>query len=570
MEEKVKQQYDRWLSQPGMPADLADELNRIAGNEDAITDRFYRELEFGTGGLRGVIGAGTNRMNVYNIRKATQGLANYLNASDLPKKVAIGYDSRIKSDVFAKETAAVLAANGIKAYIYPRLEPTPALSWAVRYYGCGAGVCVTASHNPAKYNGYKVYGADGCQITLEVAAKILAAIEAVDCFAVQPADFDAALAEGKIEYSSEKCLDDFVDAVYAQRVGDGAGTADLKLVYTPLNGSGLECVKKLLAKLGVTHVTVVPEQEKPDGSFPTCPYPNPEIKQAFELALKMNENIHADLLLATDPDCDRVGIAVMQGGKVRLMSGNEVGAMLLNYLLEMRKQKGTLSQNSVAVKSFVSTDLAQAIATRYGCTFKNLLTGFKYIGEVVTQLESQGRADDFVMGFEESYGYLAGTHARDKDAVVASMLICEMAAYYKLQGLSLGDVMDKIYADYGYYDNAVVSYTFEGEAGMEKMAGIMNHLRQNPPESLGGSPVVEHSDYQSSLSTDLVSGKSAPIDLPKSNVLEYKAENGCKLIVRPSGTEPKIKTYVTAVAADKAVAQKMGQQLIDESAAWMA
>ena len=412
MEEKVKQQYDRWLSQSGMPTDLAEELKSIAGDEDAITDRFYRELEFGTGGLRGVIGAGTNRMNVYNIRKATQGLANYLNASDLPKKVAIGYDSRIKSDVFAKETAAVLAANGIKAYIYPRLEPTPALSWAVRYYGCGAGVCVTASHNPAKYNGYKVYGADGCQITLEVAAKILAAIEAVDCFAVQPADFDAALAEGKIEYSSEKCLDDFVDAVYAQRVGDGAGTADLKLVYTPLNGSGLECVKKLLAKLGVTHVTVVPEQEKPDGNFPTCPYPNPEIKQAFELALKMNENIHADLLLATDPDCDRVGIAVMQGGKVRLMSGNEVGAMLLNYLLEMRKQKGTLSQNSVAVKSFVSTDLAQAIAARYGCTFKNLLTGFKYIGEVVTQLESQGRADDFVMGFEESYGYLAGTYVR--------------------------------------------------------------------------------------------------------------------------------------------------------------
>jgi phosphoglucomutase len=301
MEEKVKQQYDRWLSQPGMPADLADELNSIAGDEDAITDRFYRELEFGTGGLRGVIGAGTNRMNVYNIRKATQGLANYLNASDLPKKVAIGYDSRIKSDVFAKETAAVLAANGIKAYIYPRLEPTPALSWAVRYYGCGAGVCVTASHNPAKYNGYKVYGADGCQITLEVAAKILAAIEAVDCFAVQPADFDAALAEGKIEYSSEKCLDDFVDAVYAQRVGDGAGTANLKLVYTPLNGSGLECVKKLLAKLGVTHVTVVPEQEKPDGNFPTCPYPNPEIREAMQKGLELCDKVHPDLLLGTDP-----------------------------------------------------------------------------------------------------------------------------------------------------------------------------------------------------------------------------------------------------------------------------
>ena len=329
MEEKVKQQYDRWLSQPGMPADLAEELKSIAGNEDAITDRFYRELEFGTGGLRGVIGAGTNRMNVYNIRKATQGLANYLNASDLPKKVAIGYDSRIKSDVFAKETAAVLAANGIKAYIYPRLEPTPALSWAVRYYGCGAGVCITASHNPAKYNGYKVYGADGCQITLEVAAKILAAIEAVDCFAVQPADFDAALAEGKIEYSSEKCLDDFVDAVYAQRVGDGAGTADLKLVYTPLNGSGLECVKKLLAKLGVTHVTVVPEQEKPDGNFPTCPYPNPEIREAMQKGLELCDKVHPDLLLGTDPDCDRCGTAVPDGkGGYRLITGNEMGIIL--------------------------------------------------------------------------------------------------------------------------------------------------------------------------------------------------------------------------------------------------
>ena len=330
MEEKVKQQYDRWLSQSGMPADLADELNRIAGDEDAITDRFYRELEFGTGGLRGVIGAGTNRMNVYNIRKATQGLANYLNDSDLPKKVAIGYDSRIKSDVFAKETAAVLAANGIKAYIYPRLEPTPALSWAVRYYGCGAGVCVTASHNPAKYNGYKVYGADGCQITLEVAAKILSAIEAVDCFAVQPADFDAALAEGKIEYSSEKCLDDFVDAVYAQRVGDGAGTADLKLVYTPLNGSGLECVKKLLAKLGVTHVTVVPEQEKPDGNFPTCPYPNPEIREAMQKGLELCALNCSGNPLAYEKDMDvtkkTFELAHQLGvKKIVMMSGLPVG-----------------------------------------------------------------------------------------------------------------------------------------------------------------------------------------------------------------------------------------------------
>mgnify|MGYP004563908819 FL=1 len=564
--------YTQWLEKATADPDLQAELQAIAGQDEEIRDRFYRSLEFGTAGLRGVIGAGTNRMNVYTVGRATQGLADYLNAKYDHPSVAIGYDSRIKSDLFSKEAAAVLAGNGIKVYLYEELEPTPCLSFAVRQLGAQSGIILTASHNPAKYNGYKCYNKNGYQMTDDEATETYHYIEKVDYFTgIQKADFDAAVADGTVEYIGEKMMTAFLDAVETQCMNRGVcQKADLKVIYTPLNGTGNKPVRAILDRIGVPHVYVVPEQELPDGNFPTCPYPNPEIKQAFELALKMNENIHADLLLATDPDCDRVGIAVMQGSKVRLMSGNEVGAMLLNYLLEMRKQKGTLSQNSVAVKSFVSTDLAQAIAARYGCTFKNLLTGFKYIGEVVTQLESQGRADDFVMGFEESYGYLAGTHARDKDAVVASMLICEMAAYYKLQGLSLGDVMDKIYADYGYYDNAVVSYTFEGEAGMEKMAGIMNHLRQNPPKSLGGSPVVEHSDYQSSLSTDLVSGKSAPIDLPKSNVLEYKAENGCKLIVRPSGTEPKIKTYVTAVAADKAVAQKMGQQLIDESAAWMA
>ena len=564
--------YTQWLEKATADPDLQAELQAIAGQDEEIRDRFYRSLEFGTAGLRGVIGAGTNRMNVYTVGRATQGLADYLNAKYGHPSVAIGYDSRIKSDLFSKEAAAVLAGNGIKVYLYEELEPTPCLSFAVRQLGAQSGIILTASHNPAKYNGYKCYNKNGYQMTDDEAAETYHYIEKVDYFTgIKKANFDAAVADGTVEYIGEKMMTAFLDAVETQCMNRGVcQKADLKVIYTPLNGTGNKPVRAILDRIGVPHVYVVPEQELPDGNFPTCPYPNPEIKQAFELALKMNENIHADLLLATYPDCDRVGIAVMQGGKVRLMSGNEVGAMLLNYLLEMRKQKGTLSQNSVAVKSFVSTDLAQAIAARYGCTFKNLLTGFKYIGEVVTQLESQGRADDFVMGFEESYGYLAGTHARDKDAVVASMLICEMAAYYKLQGLSLGDVMDKIYVDYGYYDNAVVSYTFEGEAGMEKMAGIMNHLRQNPPKSLGGSPVVKHSDYQSSLSTDLVSGKSTPIDLPKSNVLEYKAENGCKLIVRPSGTEPKIKTYVTAVAADKAVAQKMGQQLIDESAAWMA
>ncbi len=490
--------YTQWLEKATADPDLQAELQAIAGQDEEIRDRFYRSLEFGTAGLRGVIGAGTNRMNVYTVGRATQGLADYLNAKYDHPSVAIGYDSRIKSDLFSKEAAAVLAGNGIKVYLYEELEPTPCLSFAVRQLGAQSGIILTASHNPAKYNGYKCYNKNGYQMTDDEAAETYHYIEKVDYFTgIQKANFDAAVADGTVEYIGEKMMTAFLDAVETQCMNRGVcQKADLKVIYTPLNGTGNKPVRAILDRIGVPHVYVVPEQELPDGNFPTCPYPNPEIKQAFELA--------------------------------------------------------------------------QAIAARYGCTFKNLLTGFKYIGEVVTQLESQDRADDFVMGFEESYGYLAGTHARDKDAVVASMLICEMAAYYKLQGLSLGDVMDKIYTDYGYYDNAVVSYTFEGEAGMEKMAGIMNHLRQNPPKSLGGSPVVEHSDYQSSLSTDLVSGKSAPIDLPKSNVLEYKAETGCKLIVRPSGTEPKIKTYVTAVAADKAVAQKMGQQLIDESAAWMA
>ena len=556
MEEKVKQQYDRWLSQPGMPADLADELNSIAGNEDAITDRFYRELEFGTGGLRGVIGAGTNRMNVYNIRKATQGLANYLNASDLPKKVAIGYDSRIKSDVFAKETAAVLAANGIKAYIYPRLEPTPALSWAVRYYGCGAGVCVTASHNPAKYNGYKVYGADGCQITLEVAAKILAAIEAVDCFAVQPADFDAALAEGKIEYSSEKCLDDFVDAVYAQRVGDGAGTADLKLVYTPLNGSGLECVKKLLAKLGVTHVTVVPEQEKPDGNFPTCPYPNPEIREAMQKGLELCDKVHPDLLLGTDPDCDRCGTAVPDGkGGYRLITGNEMGIILLDYICRTRKALGTMPEHPVAVTTIVSTDMATPVAAKYGVELRRTLTGFKFIGEQIGLLEAAGEADRYIFGFEESYGYLSGAHVRDKDAVNATLLVCEAAAWYAKQGMTLLDAINKLYAEFGCYRNALHSFAFEGESGMHTMDAIMKQLRQTPPTTIGGMAVESVVDYN-----------TAGTGLPKANVLEFRLAGGAKLMVRPSGTEPKIKVYLSAVAPTEAAADAINATLGDAAA----
>ena len=549
-----KEMYSRWLAANLDDPDLKPELESIQNDDAAIQDRFAVALKFGTAGLRGVIGAGTNRMNVYVVRQATQGLANWVKTQGGTQTVAISYDSRIKSDVFAKETAAVLAANGIKAYIYPRLEPTPALSWAVRYYGCGAGVCVTASHNPAKYNGYKVYGADGCQITLEVAAKILAAIEAVDCFAVQPADFDAALAEGKIEYSSEKCLDDFVDAVYAQRVGDGAGTADLKLVYTPLNGSGLECVKKLLAKLGVTHVTVVPEQEKPDGNFPTCPYPNPEIKEALACGLKLCETCKPDLLLATDPDADRVGIAVPDGnGGYALISGNEMGAMLFEYICASRTQMGTMPKNPVVVKTIVTTDLVRAIAKEYGVEVIEVLTGFKFIGEQIGFLEKKGEESRYVFGFEESYGYLAGPYVRDKDAIIGSMLICEMAAYYRAKGSSIKEELERIYAEYGRYLNKVDSFEFPGLSGMDKMVGIMSGLRENPPKDFGGDAVVKVVDYK----------KPEETGLPAANVLIYTLASGCTVVVRPSGTEPKIKTYFTTKGKDLAEAEAQKEKLAE-------
>ena len=542
--------YTQWLEKATADPDLQAELQAIAGQDEEIRDRFYRSLEFGTAGLRGVIGAGTNRMNVYTVGRATQGLADYLNAKYDHPSVAIGYDSRIKSDLFSKEAAAVLAGNGIKVYLYEELEPTPCLSFAVRQLGAQSGIILTASHNPAKYNGYKCYNKNGYQMTDDEAAETYHYIEKVDYFTgIQKANFDAAVADGTVEYIGEKMMTAFLDAVETQCMNRGVcQKADLKVIYTPLNGTGNKPVRAILDRIGVPHVYVVPEQELPDGNFPTCPYPNPEIKQAFELALKMNENIHADLLLATDPDCDRVGIAVMQGGKVRLMSGNEVGAMLLNYLLEMRKQKGTLSQNSVAVKSFVSTDLAQAIAARYGCTFKNLLTGFKYIGEVVTQLESQGRADDFVMGFEESYGYLAGPYVRDKDAVIGSMLICEMAAYYRSIGSSIKQRLEEIYAQYGRYLNKVDSFEFPGLTGMEKMASIMQKLRDEPLTEIGGHKVVKVMDYK----------KPEETGLPAANVLIYTLENGATVVVRPSGTEPKIKTYFTTLGKtlEEAQAQK--------------
>ncbi len=523
-----------WLDRAGEDPDLIAELREVQHDEKAVSDRFYRHLAFGTGGLRGVLGAGTNRMNLYTVRRATQGLADYLNATDLPKSVAIAHDSRIKGDLFAREAARVLAANGITAHLYPRLEPTPALSWAVRYLRCGAGICVTASHNPAQYNGYKVYGADGCQITPEAAEKVLAAMEKTDCFGgVKLADYDAAAAEGKIQIIPDECLDAFVDAVLALRPGNDV--SKLKLVYTPLNGSGLECVKKLLAKMGVTELTVVPSQEAPDGHFPTCPYPNPEIREAMEEGLRLCDEVKPDLLIGTDPDCDRMGAAVPDGqGGYRLITGNEMGVLLLDYLCRTRIARNTMPPNPVAVTTIVSTDMATPVAQSYGVELRRTLTGFKYIGEQIGLLEEEGHPERYLFGFEESYGYLSGAHVRDKDAVNAVMLACECAAWYAGQGMTLLDAMNALYEKFGFYRNGLLSRAFEGQDGMAAMDALMKSLRTAPPAEIAGWKVNGMTDYLGS-DTGLI----------PSDVLEFRLEDAGKVIVRPSGTEPKLKLYLS-------------------------
>ena len=535
----AKLRYDAWCARQDMDEELRCELAAMQDDEAKINDCFYRDLEFGTAGLRGVLGAGTNRMNIYMVRRATQGVADYLRGTDLPKTAAIGYDSRIKSDLFAREAAQVLAANGIHVYLYPRLEPVPALSWAVRYYRTGVGICITASHNPAQYNGYKVYGSDGCQITPEAARTVLERIEATDCFdGVKRADFDAALQAGQIEYISEECLDAFVDAVYAQRVGSGDGIADLKLVYTPLNGSGLECIRKLAEKLGLRHMTVVPEQEKPDGRFPTCPYPNPEIREAMQKGLELCDKVQPDLLLGTDPDCDRCGTAVPDGrGGYRLISGNEMGVILLDFICRSRQENGTMPNDAVAVTTIVSTDMVDAVAKEYGVELRRVLTGFKYIGEQIATLEAAGHPERYIFGFEESYGYLSGPHVRDKDAVNAALLVFEAAAWYAKKGMTLGDAIDALYEKHGYYRNGLCSFTFEGAEGMDRMAGIMASLREKPLTEVAGQKVTGFTDYQ-----------TMETGLPKADVLEFRLAGGGKFMVRPSGTEPKIKTYLSAVS----------------------
>ncbi|MDD6061732.1 MAG: phospho-sugar mutase [Oscillospiraceae bacterium] len=557
--------YRLWLEATQEDADLQKELLAIGGKEDEILDRFYRSLEFGTAGLRGVIGAGTNRMNKYTVNQATQGLADYLHSAFDSPSVAIAYDSRICSDVFAKGAAGVLAANGIKVYIYPELVPTPMLSFAVRALRCSSGIIITASHNPAKYNGYKCYDPNGYQMTDEAAAITYGFIQKTDMFrGVRTMDFDEGLQKGLIEYIGEDICERFYAEVLKQQINPGiCEKAHLKLVYTPLNGTGNKPVREILRRIGQTDVAVVPEQELPDGNFPTCPFPNPEIREAFACALQLAQKQGADLLLATDPDCDRVGIAVRDGGEYKLMSGNEVGVLLTEYILSCRQKNGTLPQSPMVIKSFVTTELVTKVAQKYGGETRSLLTGFKYIGELITRLENAGEADRFVVGMEESYGYLAGTHARDKDAVVASMLITEMAAYYNAQGKTLIDVMQALYREHGMYQNSLLNFSFEGASGMQKMAALMDGLRENAPTEIAGLPVLSVSDYKKQETMDTVTGQKTPIDLPVSNVLRYALPNDSAVIVRPSGTEPKIKIYITAVAADRAGAQALEEKIAD-------
>lgn len=545
--------YKLWKEKAVSDKDLQTELIAVEGKEEEILDRFYKNLEFGTAGLRGVIGAGTNRMNVYTVGQATQGLADYLNEAFESPSVAIAYDSRIKSDVFAKYAAGVLAANGVKVYFYPELVPTPMLSFAVRRLKCSSGIIITASHNPAKYNGYKCYDPNGYQMTDEAAARTYEFIQNTDMFdGVKYMDFEDGLANDMIDFIEDWLIEEFYAEVEKACLSkDYCKKAGLKVIYSPLNGTGNKHVRQMLKRLGIEDVRIVKEQENPDGNFPTCPYPNPEIKQVFELAIEMAREDKADLLLATDPDCDRVGIAVLDGDEYKLMSGNEVGVLLAEYILSRRIELGTLPVNPIVVKSFVTTKLVDAVAKKYGAETKSLLTGFKYIGELITELESKGEAERFVVGMEESYGYLSGIHARDKDAVVASSLICEMAAYYKAKGKSLYEVMEGIYKEHGMYLNLLSNFAFEGAAGMQKMGEIMEGLRNNPPSEIGGLKVLCVSDFKKSKSVNTETKEETVIDLPKSNVLSYDLEGSNCVIVRPSGTEPKIKIYYTAVAPTK-------------------
>ena len=549
--------YQLWLEKTSGNAALQEELLNICGNADAVEDRFYRELEFGTGGLRGVLGAGTNRMNIYTVGKATQGYSSYLKKIAAKPSVAIAYDSRINSKLFAETAACVFAANGITVHLYDHLMPTPALSFAVRDLHCDGGIVITASHNPAKYNGYKVYGADGCQITTEAAKTIQAEIDRVDPFAdVNTMDIETALREQRVTYIGEDTIDRYQAAVSTASVLPEDVARDVAIVYTPLNGTGISCVPRCLQEHGFTSITIPDEQARPDGKFPTCPYPNPEIREALEVGLRWAENAGSDLLLATDPDCDRVGAAVKTAEGYTLISGNEMGVLLLDFICKMRLAGGTMPEHPVAVKTIVTTPMAAKIAAHYGVELIDVLTGFKFIGEQIGLLEEKGETDRYIFGFEESYGYLSGSFVRDKDAVNASLLICEMFAWYKAQGKSLVDVLNELYERYGFYETKLLSFTFDGAAGFSCMQELMSALRKDPPEALAGGAVTRVLDYDRDGT-----------GLPRSNVLRFIMADG-EAVVRPSGTEPKLKVYLTAARGDREMSREMIRKLETWFAGW--
>ena len=569
MTPQAEQNWLLWREQTMEDPDLAAELAAVCKDDAALEDRFYKDLEFGTGGLRGVIGAGTNRMNIYTEAKATQGYADDLKERHEAPSVAIAYDSRIKSDVFARTAAQVFAANGIAVYMYSELMPTPALSFAVRYLKCSGGVVITASHNPAKYNGYKVYGSDGCQITTKAAKEIFERISQVDTFGgVAKIDFDLALEQGRIHFISAETIDAYLAAVSAESLGEKTESEKelrrkMPIVYTPLNGTGRYCVTRILKENGFDRVIVVPEQEMPDGNFPTCPYPNPEVREAMELGISLAQRTESELVLATDPDCDRVGIAIKQGREFVLLSGNEVGILLLDYICQRRIAMDRMPDHSVAVKTIVTIDMAKKIAAHYGIELREVLTGFKYIGEQIGMLEKAGQSERFIFGFEESYGYLSGSYVRDKDGVNASLLICEMTVYYKARGLTLQDALNQLYETYGYCLNTQHTYAFEGVAGAARMREIMDAFRSEPPRDFAGLRVEKISDYKTSVART-ADGREVKIALPASNVLKFWLEGDSSVVVRPSGTEPKLKVYLSVSAKTREKAKAWEEKILEE------
>ena len=551
----VRAELEHWIanvSDEELAAELAEMKKAVdAGDDSAAVDAFFQDLAFGTAGLRGTLGAGTNRMNIYTVGRATQGFADYLNANFENPSVAIARDSRNKGELFVQVTASILAANGIVAHVYPKISPVPTLSFAVRDLGCSGGICMTASHNPAAYNGYKAYGPDGCQITSEAAKSISASIANTDAFSgVKTMGFDEAVASGMVKWIDDAVLERYYDAVLSKSVSslsaEQVAEAPLKLVYTPLNGTGLIPVTAVLERAGITDITVVPEQREPNGDFPTCPYPNPEIREAMQKGIDLCEEVHPDLLLATDPDADRVGVACKDGDDYTLLTGNEMGVLLLDYIARMRSERGEDLSDKVAVTTIVSSAMVDALAAEYGFELRRCLTGFKYIGDIITELSDAGQVDRFIFGFEESYGYLSGDHVRDKDAVNASLLICQMAQDYKLRGMNLAQAMRALYEKHGWWLNRTVSVSFPGAAGAETMRGIMAKLREQAPSELAGRAVEAVVDYEGGVN-----------GLPSANVVEFDVEGGNKVIVRPSGTEPKIKLYVFAKDADRAAADAL-------------